>query len=263
MKEMKNRIFALAFTLALAPAAALTLVGCESDDQGASPAAAALTAEQVIDRHHQAIGGEARWKSLQTLEMHGAVARDGETHEFHAYRARPNKLRKEGMYEGKPFVKVFDGVRGYKRSGDGEFEPIPEEHAAKMAAYAEFDDPLLDHQRRGTKVALVGVEEVPGGSAYHLEVTLAGGDVEHRYLDRTTFLDVMRRSTYKDKDGQEKTSVSTFSDWREVDGIKINFAAETEHDGKKSVMTMKEVKVDQPIEAAIFSAAPRVTAAWP
>ena len=260
---IKTRLVALTFAVALAPAVALTLGACESEDTTPSAAADALTAEQVVARHLDAIGGEARWKAMQSLELHGAYTQGGETHEFHAYRARPNKFRKEGVHDGKPFVKVFDGVRGFKRSGDGEFEPIPAEHAAKMAAYAEFDDALIDAERRGIKVALVGVEEAAGAPAYHLEVTLADGDVEHRYLDRTTFLDVMRRRTYKDKDGKEAEAVSTFSDWREVDGIKINFAAASEHGGEKSSMTLKEVKVDQAIEPAIFSAAPRVSAAWP
>ena len=95
---------------------------------------------------------------------------------FVAYRARPNKLRKEGTHEGKSFVKLFDGTKGYLADGDKPMEAMPAEKTSKMASYAEFDDPIVDYAARGHAVKLVGAEDVKGSKAYHLELTLANGD---------------------------------------------------------------------------------------
>lgn len=254
-----TRMFALTLTLALTPAA-VALVACDGDPSAANAESDRPSADEVVARHLEAIGGEARWRAIDTLEMHGSVVVNGTSNEFHAYRARPGKFRKEGVSDGKPYTKVYDGARGFKRIGDGDFEPIPAEHAAKLAAHADFDDALIDYAHRGTSVELVGVEEIAGAPAYHLALTLPSGDVEHRWFDGATYLDVKRMTTYKDKDGQEKSAVSTFSEWREVGGLKINFAAETEHDGKRSVLSLDEVVFDRPLAPSIFTASPRVSA---
>lgn len=205
----------LALALALGGAAACDNGGGKG--QGGAEQAA-LTAEQVVARHLEA------------------------------------KLRKEGTHEGKSFVKLFDGTRGYLADGDKPMEAMPAEKSAKMADYSQFDDALVDYAARGHKVELAGAEDVKGSKAHHLKVTLANGEVEHRYLDATTFLDVKRTVTFKDKEGVQRTRNTYFGDWREVGGLKFNFASESDVDGKAHKVTIQAIEVDAKIDPAKFTA---------
>lgn len=230
---------------------------CDDNGSGGKPGAAPqaeLNAEQVVERHLTALGGRDKLAAAKSLVIRGEYQEGSSVDTFVAYRARPNKLRKEGTHEGKRFVKLFDGDKGYLAEGDQPMGPIPAEHAAKMKQYAEFDDAIVDAAARGHKVELVGTADVKGARAYHLQVTLANGDVEQRYLDASTFLDVKRTVTFKDKAGVQKTKNIHFADWREVGGLKFNFASEGEIDGKTSKTTIQSIEVDGPIDPAKFTA---------
>ena len=238
------------------------LVACDGEDS--KPAAAARTAdlgvEQVIERHLAARGGADKLKARRSLVIRGEYVEGAKVDRFVAYKERPNRLRKEGTHDGKAFVKLFDGARGYKTGDDGVLAELPAEHSAKMAAHAEFDDPIIGAAGRGHKLELVGLEDVKGKPAYHLQLTLASGDVEQRWLDADSFLDVRHVYRWKDKDGAEKTKDVYFSDWREVDGQKFNFASEGEMDGKRSKVTIQQIEVDTAIDPAKFTAPAKVVA---
>ncbi|MFZ6178356.1 hypothetical protein [Nannocystis pusilla] len=242
----------LTMALALGGAA-----GCDDGGEGKGPGAAPqaeLTAEQVVAKHLAALGGEGKLKATKTLVFRGEYQEGGSVDAFVAYRARPNKLRKEGTHEGKAFVKIFDGDKGWLAEGDAPMGPVPAEHAVKMKQHAEFDDALIDAAARGHKVELVGAEDVKGSKAYRLQLTLASGDVEQRWLDATTFLDVKRTVTFKDQAGAQKTKHVTFSDWREVGGLKFSFTSEGELDGKIGKVKILSIEVDGVIDPSKFTA---------
>jgi hypothetical protein len=245
----------------IALALALGGVACDGGSTPPAPESAQLTADQVVARHLAALGGVDKLKTVKTLLIRGEYQEGSSVDSWVAYRARPNKLRKEGTHEGKPFVKIFDGDKAFLSEHDGPFTAMPADKTAKMRTYAEFDDPLIDHAARGHKVALVGTEDIGGNKAHHLELTLANGDVEHRWIDATTFLDSQRKFTFKDKDGAQKTKLVRYTDWRDVGGLKFNFASEGEVDGKKHTVTIKAIEVDAAIDPGKFSAAAANTVA--
>ena len=104
-----------------------------------------------------------------------------------------------------------------------------------MKDHADFDEPLLDHGKRGTTVKLVGMSEVAGKPAYDLELTFKSGDVEHHLIDASTYLLAKRTATGKDKDGKVIDHVVRFGDYKSVNGRMVNHSIEwTSADGQTS-----------------------------
>lgn len=255
--------FVLALVLGMA-------AGCDSgetrpgDPKANAAAPTELTADQIVAQHYEAIGGLARIKAMTTLAVKGEYTEDGKTNAWSMVRARPNKFRKEGTHDGKAFVKLFDGNQGYLSEAGAPLAPMPADKNAKMAQWSQFDDPLIDAATRGHKLELGAAETVDGARAHHIQLTLASGEVEHRYYDAGSFLEVQRRVTFKDKDGKEKTKLVRPSDWREVNGVKFSFASDGEVDGKKTRVVLKEVVVDGPVDPSTFAPPPaNVVAAAP
>lgn len=254
------------FVLALVLGMAAACDSGETKPGDARPdaASAALTADQIVAGHHEAIGGLARLKAMTTLAVKGEYTEDGKTDAWSMVRARPDKIRKEGSHDGKPFVKMFDGHHGYVSEAGAPLAPMPADKAARMAQWAQFDDPLIDAAARGHKLELGAAEDVKGVRAHHIQVTLASGDVEHRFYDPGSFLEVQRRVTFKDKDGREKTRVMHPSDWREVHGVKFSFVSDGEVDGKRTRSVIKAIVVDGAVDPALFAPPPaNVVAAAP
>lgn len=260
MTHRSKLVLALVLTMAAACDSGETKPG----ETRPTAAATALTADQIVANHFEAIGGLAKIKAMTTLAVKGEFTEDGKTQAWAMVRARPDKLRKEGTHDGKAFIKMFDGAHGYISEAGAPLAPMPADKAAKMAQWAQFDDPLVDAAARGHKLELAAPEDVDGHKAHHVQLTLASGEVEHRFYDAGTFLEVQRRVTFKDKDGASKTKTVRPSDWREVHGVKFSFASEGELDGKKTRSVIKELVVDGPVDPSTFAAPPaNVVAAAP
>jgi outer membrane lipoprotein-sorting protein len=222
----------------------------EATTAPAAQQAAVETAESLIKKHLAAQGGEARLRAAKTMKF-TAKGEGGEVEMITVYRQRPNQVRKEITKGGKTFVKAFDGSLAWTLEDTDKLTVMPPEKAAMMQHHADFDDGILDYQSKGHKVELAGTEDVRGAPAYKLKLTLKSGDVEYRYLDASSHLEVKRVSTWQ-KDGKTEESTTYFSDYRTVDGIKVNHVIETENGDKKSKLVIQEIWFDKPIDAALF-----------
>lgn len=123
-----------------------------------------------------------------------------------------------------------------------------------MKSHAEFDEPLLDTAKRGTKVKLVGRATVDKTAAFDLEVSFKDGEVDHHYLDASTFLLIKRTWSGKDKDGRAMPMSMRFGNSKKVDGRMINHSVEWDApDGKPSKSAISKIAFDKPVDAKLFA----------
>jgi hypothetical protein len=149
-------------------------------------------------------------------------------------------------------VKAFDGTQGWVMK-DGKAEIMPAEQSTHMRAYAEFDDPLLDYAKHGVKVELLGVEELAGGKAYKLQVTMPSGESELRWIDGKSWFEVQRSMSYT-HEGKTVTKTIGFGDYRRVDGQMVNHTVTWEADGKTGTAVISNVAFNKPFARALFAA---------
>lgn len=227
------------FSLALLPTAALA-------GNHAKP-----TAESVITKHLEAMGGTGRLQSAKTFQS-TAVSYEGDKQvsTVTIHRARPNMVRYDVDQGGKKMTKAFDGTQGWWAEGSAAPQQASAEKSAKMAEGAFFDDALVDSTQRGMQVTLAGVEDVKGAPAVKLVLT-RGSDTQTRYLDKKTMLEVKRVITGT-HEGKSFTKTVHFSDYRSVDGIMVSHLTEWEADGKKGRTVLQTVRYDAPVEASLF-----------
>ena len=260
----------------------------------ASAAAPALPLEQILARNAAARGGADAWRKVNTLEMigkmdankpissrpdyhppaagaqrrvGGGAAAPGAENDpdrviqlpFRMQMMRPRKTRLEIDFNGATAVQIYDGTQGVKiRPYLGRSTPEPYTSAElKLAAQEqELDGPLIDSARKGTRVALEGVEAVHGRDAYKLQLTLRGGAVRHVWVDAASFLDVQIDGT-RTLDGKPHAVATYLSDYRAVDGLMIPMRAETSIAGVPgaTALVIDQVSVNPRIDAARFSVA--------
>lgn len=261
----------------------------------AAAAAPALPVEQILARNAAARGGADGWRKVNTLELTGTMdankpmssrpdyhppaqaahprapagaAAAGAAADdpnrvielpFRLQMMRPRKTRLEIDFNGSTAVQIYDGARGVKvRPFLGRSTPEPYTPAElKLAAQEqELDGPLIDHERKGTQIALDGVETVHGRDAYKLKLTLRGGAVRHVWVDAASFLDVQVDGT-RTLDGKPHALTTYLTDYRSVDGLMIPMRAETSIAGVPgaTALVIDHVSVNPHIDAARFSVA--------
>jgi hypothetical protein len=221
--------------------------------------AAAQTVDEIVARHVAARGGREALASVRTLRMTGrASAGPGREAIVRREIARPGRIRTEFVFQGTTGVYAWDGSAGWRVSPlDGSLEPeaLPAEEAAAAAEQADIDGPLVDWKAKGHAVDLVGKEDLPGGPAYRLKVTLKSGAVRSVWVGAATGFVVRTESTRRLR-GREVALETTFGDYRETGGVVFARSIETGVRGRprRLRIVVDSVEVNPLLEDARFRA---------
>lgn len=217
-----------------------------------------LTIEQIVQKHTEALGGTDKLKAIQTVTLTGKASLMGGQIEAPVTIKikRPESMRMEMSVQGQNFVQAFDGstawvVNPFMGSPDPQKSDEDDTKAARDDA--DFiDGSLVDYKARGSKLELMGKEDVDGGPAYKIKVTKKGGTVEYEFIDAKTFLEV-KSSGKRKQMGQEIDYVSTPSDYKAVNGVMMAYKLSQTANGNPAMdLTVEKVEVNTPIEDSIF-----------
>jgi outer membrane lipoprotein-sorting protein len=213
--------------------------------------AAAQTADDIVTQHLNAIGGLAKLKSVSTIRQTSEMTRDGVTMTMVVAAKRPNLARQEMDVQGKKIVTMFDGTAAWMINpfiGVADPTPLTGPEAETMREQATFDSPLVDYKDRGTTVELVTTDDAAGKKVHHLKVTSKTGRVQDIYIDAATGLQT-RVVTQTHQGAVDQT----FSDFREVDGIKMPFTIRTQapNIGTVDIKVLK-AEINPALDDALF-----------
>lgn len=230
-----------------------------------SASVSAQTADEILNKYFQKIGGVDKLRAVQTMRMTAKFVGGGG---FEAVivgeSKRPNMVRQDFLLQGFAAINAYDGKTGWKINpfgGKKDAEALSEEEMKQVVEDSDFDGPLMDYAKKGNKVEFVGKEEFEGDDVYKLKVTLATGTVKHYYMDTEYYvpLKVETRQTVR---GTEFESETIFGDYKEVGGIYYAFSMESGPKGSsnKSTVTVQKIEVNVPIDDSRF-AMPKAPAA--
>jgi outer membrane lipoprotein-sorting protein len=219
--------------------------------------ASAETADEIIAKHIAAIGGAEKLKAVKTERLVGTMTMGGATEQpFVLELARPNRMRMVLTIDGKKNIQVFDGRNGWasmpSQGTDGP-QLLPIEAARRMEDQADIDGLLLDYAAKGRTVRYVGTLDVGGVPTHELEVALKSGDVLNLYLDAKTFL-LVRQAGSVEIDDEAVETVTTFDDYRPVDGLMVahSISSRTADSASGSVIKISKVELNPDIDDGRF-----------
>jgi outer membrane lipoprotein-sorting protein len=156
----------------------------------AAPRAKAQTAEEIIAKHIEALGGKDKLQSIKSLYIEGvAVMGNGTEITSKTWQVKDKLYRQEisfGMGNVVVIVTPGKGWRSDPRNG-GAFAPIPDEMLKTMQAQLDPAGPFVDYVAKGTKVELLGNDTVGGKTCYKLKLTFAAGNYATYYIDAQTW----------------------------------------------------------------------------
>ncbi|HEX3551673.1 MAG TPA: hypothetical protein VIA62_00415 [Thermoanaerobaculia bacterium] len=226
-----------------------------------SAAAWAQTADEIIEKHLQAMGGKDKIKAVQSERITGRmVMGQGMEAPFTMEMSRPNKMRMEFTFQGMTGVQAFDGKSGWAVMpfmGKTDPEAMPEEEAKKMQEQADMDGLLMDYKEHGRTVELAGKEDVEGTPAYKLKVTQKSGDVVYVYIDTEQYMQLKQTGRTKVR-GQEIESETVFGDFKKVDGLVFPYSIEQKAQGAPGgmVMTVSKIELNPSVTDSRFTMPP-------
>jgi len=215
-------------------------------------AAPTPTADDIIARYVQRVGGMDKIKAVATLRRTGRViGAGGREAVVVRENKRPGKVREEYSLQGMTGINAYDGATGWKIApfqGKKDHEALGEEEMKAIVEDADFDDPLIDYKTKGNQVESLGMDEFEGTATYKLQVTLKNGDVETYFMDADSYVPI-KIETRRMIRGAAQEAETVLGDYKEVAGWFLPFSIETGPKGseQKSRTTYERIEANVPI----------------
>lgn len=222
----------------------------------AAPQETPLTADQIVQRHIEALGGADKLNAIQTLVVTGKASILGQTEAPLTIQIkRPNLMRLEITYQGKKVVQAFDGETAWTINPLVDSEPKPSSEEDTRAAQESSDfigGNLVDYKSKGNTVELVDTEDVDGIAVYKLRITKKSGSVEYDYLDAKSFLPIKTQGK-RTQFGQEILYESKIANYKPVVGVLMPFSLTQLVNGKLAMeITIEKMDANVPVDEAVF-----------
>ncbi|HLO57601.1 MAG TPA: hypothetical protein VK179_02600 [Bacteroidales bacterium] len=216
------------------------------------------TADDIVKKYIESIGGEAKWKAVQTVKLQGTVPTPQGDFNFDMMRKAPNKYILSLDIMGQKFIpQAYDGETGWTINpfmGDPNPQKLPEDQVKSLKDEADFEDPFIDYAKKGSEVTLIGSSDVDGVKCYEVKLVKNKGkeneSVMNYFFDAETYLPVMVKQTATSGQmaGQEMNVY--YSDYQDAgNGLIMPFALDTKVGGQ-SVQAVKFTKIEFNTEIA-------------
>ena len=222
-----------------------------------APKETSPTADQILAKYTEALGGSAVIEKLKTRSMKGTwLTSDGITLGYEVYQAAPDKLftilntPKQGVFE-----RGFDGKTAWEKSSRG----VRDLEGTQLVYLKRYPDLFRDIKLQGqfTRISYGGKEKIDGKDVYVLRGTGVDGKGERLYFDAQSGLLVRRITSTTTMVGLIPEQVD-YEDYREVDGMKVPFTIRiTAIDSFwSSTRKFTEIKLNVPVDENKFNKPP-------
>jgi len=217
----------------------------------AAPAAAKISADQIIEKYQAAVGGEAAMKRTSSRVAKGEILFGGHSTPIELLTKAPNKRMSISKTPNGESITAFDGTGGWLgNTGRAPREMSPAESEA-AGLDAEFYlalriKEIFPQLRVGRPETIQGVEcnTLIGIRPDRPPVRL--------FFDANTGL-LVRQVRYGETPlGRNPTQID-YADYREVDGVKIPFRWTLARTNGRFTIQLADVKANVPLEDSKFS----------
>lgn len=223
----------------------------------AAPAEKPPTADQILAKYTEALGGAAAIEKLKTRTMKGTwVGSNGITFGYELYQTAPDKVYtalntpKQGVFE-----RGFDGQVGWEKSQRG----LRELQGRELSQLKSNTDFFRDIKLQGqfTRISFSRKDKIDGKDVYLLSAIGVDGRGERLYFDTQTGLLVRRITSTRTVVGLIPEEVD-YEDYRDVDGMKMPFTIRIYSVDSffSSTRKLTEIKLNVPVDETKFRKPP-------
>jgi len=261
LKWNVNRLAVLtAISFVFGPLAWAQSATSKSSDPNATPAASvsaptapALTADQILENYIKAIGGRENWKKLTTRISTGTI--DVPAMNLSGLvtvrEKAPNRSIFTVNFNGAVFQQGFDGTIGWSNDPQNGLREQTGEELAETKRDSDFYHPL-DLKQMYSKITVAGTDKIDDRDAYVVEASSGDLGTDKIYFDAQNGLVLRIVGQHHTLDGPA-TFTEDFSDFREVDGIKLPYTVRQESPSSTFTIKFTEIRHNEAIEDASFA----------
>jgi hypothetical protein len=217
-----------------------------------STAETLLSVKQILDRYVQALGGAEAMTKITTRSVKGSrIGADGVLVPEEVYQKAPDKLLTVTSYPQVVFSNGYNGTAAWAHSSRDGATPLADQLRAQIMRDSVFNKELKLDQLYAS-LSVLGKTPVRETDAYIVLAKSADGAVEKLFFDVKTGL-LVRRYTESDTPLGKLPLQTDYEDYRDVDGIKLQFLIHWSFPGRVWGRKVDEIKQNVPLDDAKFN----------
>jgi len=181
-------------------------------------AANAQTAEEIISKHIEAIGGADAWRKVNSIKMEGALQVQGAELLVVQTVLHGKGSKQEFSVGGMTGFMIITPAAGWNYmpfQGQQTPEPMTAEDIAKSQSDMDAQGMLIDYAAKGHTVEYLGKDDVDGTECFKIKVTPKGEDPETMFFDTKNYL-IIRQISKLNRNGQEMEQITNFSNYEKL-----------------------------------------------
>jgi hypothetical protein len=186
--------------------------------------AKAQTADEIIAKHIQAVGGADNWKKVNSLSMEGTLIVQGTTVNMTQTVLHQKGNRQDILVMGMKGFMIMTPTAGWKfepYNGQAAPEPMTPEDVAENQSELDVQGVLIDYAAKGHTVEYIGKDDVEGTDCFKMKVNLKGGKSDTYFFDAKSYL-LIRTISKQKSNGQEMEITTNFSNYeKQPEGILV------------------------------------------
>lgn len=210
------------------------------------------TADEIINKHIDAIGGKENWKKVKTMKMEGQIEVQGIEIPYTMQAINGKGVRTDGEFQGNSFIDITTPTKGWSQNpmaGKATLQPISEDELKVKLDELDLQGGFIDYKEKGNTVEFLGKDEEDGTEYYKVKLTTKNNNETTYYLDTKTYL-VYKQESISKQQGQDTKVVIKSLDYQTIDGgIKVPFKL----DQGMMILATKKYTINGPIDEKIFS----------
>jgi hypothetical protein len=217
--------------------------------------ATAQTADEIINRHIEAIGGKDVLSKITSIYVEGSMSLMGTEAPNRTYILNGKGFKNEIDMMGSTIIQCMTDKGGWMVNpmAGGGIEDMPEKQAKSASASYTIGGIFLNYVDKGIAVELIGKKKVGDVEAFQLKVTPKEGMVSTYYIDPKTYY-ILKMEAKGEMMGQELEVTTTYSNYKKAENGYV-MAHTTEMDmGQMAITnTVKKVEVNKTMDETTFS----------
>lgn len=213
----------------------------------------AQTADEVIAKHIEAIGGKDNWKKINSMKMEANVNAQGMDVPVLIYQVHNKATKQEYTVMNMTGYSIITTEAGWNFNpfaGQTAPEPMTADELKAGQDNLDIQGEMLDYKEKGHSVELVGKEDVDGTECYKIKLTRKSGRESIYLIDPKSYY-VVRAVSKMKVNGQDIEQTINMSNYQKLpEGIVIPYTME--NGAAPAPINILKVEVNPKLEDSIF-----------
>jgi hypothetical protein len=213
----------------------------------------AQTADEIISKHIEAIGGAENWKKINTVKQEASLSFQGMdipvVNTFVHNKGFKQEFTAMGM-TAYMIITADGGCNFNPMNGQTKPEPITADDLKYAKDQLDLQGEFIDYKVKGHSLEVLPKEDVDGTECHVVKINRKSGTESVFYFDPTTYY-IIRTKSKVVANGQEVESVVNMSNFQKLpEGIVMPYTIESS--AVPAPITITKVVINGPVDESTF-----------